>query len=123
MTAGDALSAEEEVGLRQIGQSLALASRFLDYPEATTGGELGLVLDEVESFLTGLACAPSVRVQVAGKMIFLRDELSAHILAAATLEAIDFPASTVVDLLRRAISAAEVGIESVLGDRLTSSRQ
>jgi hypothetical protein len=73
------------------------------------------VLATVEDVLGRLATDESIGGDTARRLFTLRDDLSAQLLAAATLEEIELPRDAVVALLRKAAESAGAGLEGLAG--------
>lgn len=71
------------------------------------------MLSQVEETLAVIAGDERLAPQVTATLRAMRDELTSHLVAAASLEAIELPRTTVVDVLRRAAEATEKRLDSL----------
>ncbi|GAC1592991.1 MAG: hypothetical protein NVS3B21_13460 [Acidimicrobiales bacterium] len=77
--------------------------------------ELETLLSRVEETLATIGGDDGLEPRVTATLRAVRDQLTSHLMAAASLEAIEVPRATVVDVLRRATVAIEEGLDSVDG--------
>lgn len=99
--------------LEQLRRRSEAAHRLADEPEGASSRDLEGLLNQVEEALAAIAGDDRLDPEVTATLRGLRDQLTSHLVAAASLEAIALPRSTVVDVLRRAAEATERGLESV----------
>jgi hypothetical protein len=111
---GEQLIIEPATALRRLERYVSAADGLLSLSsddEATR--ELERILESMEDLLGRLACEESIDLGVAGRLLSLRDTLSAQLSAAATLEEIELPRDAVVGVLRRAAESARAGIDEL----------
>lgn len=99
--------------LEQVRRRSEAAHRLADEPEGASSHDLEGLLNQVEEALAAIAGDDRLGPAVTATLRGLRDQLTSHLVAAASLEAIALPRAAVVDVLRRAAEATEKGLESV----------
>lgn len=99
--------------LEQVRRRSEAAHRLADEPEGALSHDLEGLLNQVEEALAAIAGDDRLGADVTATLRSLRDQLTSHLVAAASLEAIALPRAAVVDVLRRAAEATEKGLESV----------
>ena len=71
------------------------------------------LLNEVEEGLASITGDDRLDPFVTATLRSVHDDLTSHLVAAASLEAIELPRAAVVNVLRRAAEATEKGLEAV----------
>lgn len=102
---------------RQLAQVRRESRAAYRLAEGEPSHELESLLSQVEEALAKIAGDDRLDPHVIATLRALRDQLTSHLVAAASLEAIELPRTTVVDVLRRAAWATEKGLDSVEGMR------
>lgn len=99
--------------LEQVRRRSRAAHRIADQGPDTAPHELEGLLSQVEETLGTIAGDDRLDAGVTAKLRSVHDQLTSHLVAAASLEAIEFSRAAVVDVLRRAAEATEKALESV----------
>ena len=94
----------------------AAGGAALPRADETAAERLEEMLVSVEDVLGRLARDEDVDDETARRLFILRDEVSAQLLAAATLEKIELPWEAVLAVLRRAAAATRAGLAGLAGD-------
>lgn len=99
--------------IEQVRRRSRAAHRIADQGPDTAPHELEGLLSQVEETLGTIAGDDRLDAGVTAKLRSVHDQLTSHLVAAASLEAIEFSRAAVVDVLRRAAEATEKALESV----------
>lgn len=101
------------VQLDQVRRESQAAHRLAADRRCEPSHELESLLSQVEETLATIAGDERLEPRVTATLRAVLDQLTSHLVAAASLEAIELPRTTVVEVLRRAAEATEKGLNSV----------
>lgn len=99
-------------GLGAVVDQVDDAAELLSHPSSKRLAEARRRLDVVESLLGNLLTASELATTTASSLITMRDELSVHLSAAATLVALDLDGQATT-VLQRAVKATQAGLQEL----------
>lgn len=99
--------------LDQVRRESQAAHRLAADRHGEPSHELETLLGQVEETLATIAGDDRLEPHVTATLRAVRDQLTSHLVAAASLEAIALPRTTVVNVLRRGAEATEKGLDAV----------